>query len=77
MIREASHKIPRDECLAISFIQVGKDNGARRFLKKLDDDLKGCQFDIVDTKVGNVVHTEYYLPSNSANCLPSLQTELL
>ncbi len=54
VIREASHKIPRDECLAISFIQVGRDNGARRFLKKLDDDLNGCKFDIVDTKVCNL-----------------------
>jgi hypothetical protein len=46
----ASHMISRDECLAISFIQVGQDRGARRFLKMLDDDLTGCKFDIVDTK---------------------------
>lgn len=36
----------------ISFIQVGKDVAASRFLKKLDDDLEkqGAKFDIVDTK---------------------------
>jgi uncharacterized protein YegL len=36
----------------ISFIQVGKDAQAARFLKKLDDDLvaQGAKFDIVDTK---------------------------
>jgi hypothetical protein len=54
---EASHKIARDECLAISFIQVGQDKGARRFLKMLDDDLTGCKFDIVDTKACRDSHS--------------------
>lgn len=36
----------------IQFLQVGKDAGAAKFLKKLDDDLvsQGAKFDIVDTK---------------------------
>lgn len=36
----------------IAFIQVGKDAGATKFLKKLDDDLtsQGAKHDIVDTK---------------------------
>lgn len=36
----------------IQFVQIGKDAGARAFLKHLDDDLEaaGARFDIVDTK---------------------------
>jgi Mg-chelatase subunit ChlD len=52
VIVEAANKIDADEEIAISFIQVGKDEGARKFLKSLDDDLQGegAKFDIVDTK---------------------------
>ncbi|HIK10588.1 MAG TPA: VWA domain-containing protein [Oscillatoriaceae cyanobacterium M33_DOE_052] len=52
VIIEASRKIDRDEELAISFIQVGQDPQARRFLKVLDDELQsaGAKFDIVDTR---------------------------
>jgi hypothetical protein len=41
----------RDEELAISFIQVGADPDATKFLKVLDDELQsaGAKFDIVDT----------------------------
>ncbi|MDJ0690047.1 MAG: VWA domain-containing protein [Xenococcaceae cyanobacterium MO_188.B32] len=51
IIVEASRKIERDEELAISFIQVGTDPDATKFLKILDDDLQsaGAKFDIVDT----------------------------
>ncbi|NER99455.1 MAG: hypothetical protein F6J86_37505 [Symploca sp. SIO1B1] len=51
VIIEASFQIDRDEELAISLIQVGKDAMATRFLKALDDDLQGAgaKFDIVDT----------------------------
>ena len=51
VIIEASRQIDRDEELAISLIQVGKDAIATRFLKALDDDLQGAgaKFDIVDT----------------------------
>ena len=50
-IVEASRKIDRDEELAISFIQVGTDPDATKFLKILDDELQsaGAKFDIVDT----------------------------
>jgi hypothetical protein len=50
-IIKAANKIEADEDLAISFIQVGKDDAAHTFLKKLDDDLQkaGAKFDIVDT----------------------------
>jgi hypothetical protein len=47
-IQSASNRLNRDEELSITFIQIGNDSGATRFLKKLDDDLK-CKFDIVDT----------------------------
>lgn len=49
-IIKAAGQIESDNELAVSFIQVGKDRGARDFLKKLDDDLKaaGAKFDIVD-----------------------------
>lgn len=51
VIIEASRRMDRDEELAISFIQVGKDPHASRFLKVLDDELEtaGAKFDICDT----------------------------
>lgn len=51
VIIEASRHLDRDEELAISFIQVGTDQTAAKFLKALDDDLQtaGAKFDIVDT----------------------------
>jgi uncharacterized protein with von Willebrand factor type A (vWA) domain len=47
----ASRRIERDEELAVSFVQVGRDESARRFLKLLDDELvsAGAPFDICDT----------------------------
>ncbi|MGQ4645852.1 VWA domain-containing protein [Lyngbya aestuarii] len=51
VIIEASRQIDKDEELAISFIQIGKDALATKFLKVLDDELQsaGAKFDIVDT----------------------------
>ena len=50
-IIEASRKLDRDQELAISFIQVGNEPEATKFLKILDDELQsaGAKFDIVDT----------------------------
>lgn len=50
VIREASHAQETDDALTILFIQVGDDAQATAYLKSLDDDLKGCKFDIVDVK---------------------------
>ncbi len=51
VIIEASRQLERDDELAISLIQVGKDRKATQFLKALDDQLEsaGAKFDIVDT----------------------------
>ena len=51
VIIETSRKMDRDEELGISFIQVGNDPHATRFLKVLDDELQGAgaKFDICDT----------------------------
>ncbi|MDJ0800419.1 MAG: VWA domain-containing protein [Calothrix sp. MO_167.B12] len=51
VIIETSRKMDRDEEFAISFIQVGNDPHATRFLKVLDDELEGAgaKFDICDT----------------------------
>lgn len=51
VIIEASRRIDRDEELAISFVQIGNDPDATKFLKILDDELQGAgaKFDIVDT----------------------------
>ncbi|MDJ0736637.1 MAG: VWA domain-containing protein [Nostocaceae cyanobacterium] len=51
VIIEASRQMDRDEEFAISFIQVGNDPHATRFLKVLDDELQsaGAKFDICDT----------------------------
>jgi len=46
----AANKILTDEELSVTFIQIGKDPDATRYLKMLDDDLRslGARFDIVD-----------------------------
>lgn len=51
IIIQASKCLDSDEELAISFIQIGNDPGATKFLKTLDDQLMevGAKFDIVDT----------------------------
>jgi uncharacterized protein with von Willebrand factor type A (vWA) domain len=50
-IINASRQMERDEELAISFIQVGNDAGATKFLQALDGQLTdvGAKFDICDT----------------------------
>lgn len=50
VIRRASHAQETDDALTILFVQVGNDAQATAYLKSLDDDLKGCKFDIVDAK---------------------------
>jgi uncharacterized protein with von Willebrand factor type A (vWA) domain len=51
VIIEATKKLDADEELALSFIQIGEDPGATKFLKTLDEQLMGvgAKFDIVDT----------------------------
>jgi von Willebrand factor type A domain len=50
-IIDATQKIDNREELAISFIQIGSDAEATKYLKSLDDDLQsaGAKFDIVNT----------------------------
>ncbi|MGL5923732.1 VWA domain-containing protein [Chroococcidiopsis sp.] len=47
----ASQKMERDAELGITFIQVGNDSGAKKFLDAIDNDLQGvgAKFDICDT----------------------------
>jgi len=49
-IINAANRIKKDEDLSVTFVQIGHDKDASKFLKMLDDDLqgKGCKFDIVD-----------------------------
>jgi uncharacterized protein YegL len=64
VIVEATHRMDRDEEMAVSFIQIGRDDEASAYLKRLDDDLTGpppgffgrlfgarrtARFDICDT----------------------------
>ncbi|NJO40458.1 MAG: VWA domain-containing protein [Cyanobacteria bacterium CRU_2_1] len=51
VIVNATRQMERDEELAISFIQVGNDQQATRFLKALDEQMQGvgAKFDICDT----------------------------
>lgn len=51
IIIQASKCLDADEELAISFIQIGNDPSATKFLQALDDQLMevGAKFDIVDT----------------------------
>lgn len=47
---DAANKLKSPGELSISFIQIGNDAGATRFLKHLDDNLKSkCKYNIVDT----------------------------
>ena len=50
VIIEATKKLDSDQEVGITFIQVGSNSGARRFLKELDDNLTGAKYDIVDCK---------------------------
>lgn len=58
VIVDASNKLEKDEDLTILFLQVGHDADATEYLRKLDDDLKGAKFDIVDVKT--VAEAEAY-----------------
>jgi uncharacterized protein YegL len=51
VVIKATQHLDRDEELAISFVQVGADPQATRFLIALDDELQsiGAKFDICDT----------------------------
>jgi uncharacterized protein with von Willebrand factor type A (vWA) domain len=50
-VLRAAKRVQRADELVISFIQIGSDSGARRFLKILDDEMvrAGAPFDIVST----------------------------
>jgi Mg-chelatase subunit ChlD len=48
-IVDVSQLLESDGELGILFVQIGNDPGASRFLKSLDDELKGAKFDIVNT----------------------------
>lgn len=50
-IIRSTEKMECDEELAITFLQIGDDSGAKQFLRALDDQVKdvGAKFDICDT----------------------------
>ena len=50
VIRKQSNSQETDDSCTILFIQVGDDGPATAYLQKLDDNLKGAKFDIVDVK---------------------------
>ena len=50
VIVDASNRLNADDELTFLFIQVGHDRDATEYLRKLDDDLSGAKFDIVDVK---------------------------
>lgn len=52
VIVDHANSIAEDSETGISFVQIGKDAEATKFLKQLDDDLPslGAKFDIVDCK---------------------------
>ena len=49
IINQANYQ-DHDDSLTILFVQVGDDTSASKFLRDLDDNLKGAKFDIVDAK---------------------------
>lgn len=52
-IRDATHKMEKNEELGVGLVQIGDDPIARGFLTSLDHDLKdlGAKFDIVHTRI--------------------------
>jgi Mg-chelatase subunit ChlD len=48
-IKAATLKIEKDGDIGVQFIQIGDDAHATAFLRKLDDDVPGAKFDIVNT----------------------------
>jgi len=47
-IKDAANMLQRDEDLSITFVQIGNDAEATKYLIHLDDTLSGAKFDIVD-----------------------------
>lgn len=60
-ITKAANKVKSDEELSVSFIQIGNDASARKFLKKLDDELH-CKYDIVDTLDFSKLFLDFFHP---------------
>ncbi len=50
LIKRQANSQETDDACTVLFIQVGRDAGAAKYLRTLDDDLKGAKFDIVDAK---------------------------
>jgi Mg-chelatase subunit ChlD len=50
LIKRQANSQETDDACTILFVQVGRDAGATKYLRSLDDDLKGAKFDIVDAK---------------------------
>lgn len=48
-IVNATHRLTHTGGLSVSFIQIGDDRKATKFLQDLDTNLKGAKYDIVDT----------------------------
>jgi Mg-chelatase subunit ChlD len=49
-IKGKTQKMNADDECTILFVQVGDDQSAEKYLRGLDDNLKGAKFDIVDVK---------------------------
>lgn len=49
-IVDITNAVKDEKEFRISFLQVGQDVGAAKFLQELDDNLRGAKYDIVDTK---------------------------
>jgi uncharacterized protein YegL len=49
-IKAITQKMDADSELSVAFFQIGRDTGARDYLRSLDDGLTGAKFDIVDAK---------------------------
>lgn len=56
IVNQANSQETDDEC-TILFIQVGHDVAATKYLRSLDDDLRGARFDIVDCKTMDEAET--------------------
>jgi Mg-chelatase subunit ChlD len=50
VIKQQANRQTNDDDCTILFVQIGRDAAASDYLRKLDDDLTGAKFDIVDAK---------------------------
>jgi len=67
-IVDATKKMNNDDDLCVSFIQIGNDHSAEKFLEHLGKGVKGARFDIVDSMTCGEMEGMSFLDMVKHNC---------